>query len=186
MKKSLLILPLLLTLAVAPLSGCTSEDTMSQDEAESASFIQTMPTFKSVDLEGNEVDNSIFEKSRITVVNFWGTYCSPCINEMPDLSDWADTLDPEEVQVIGVVVDVQKTSESTYQDAIDICTNRGVSYTSIVANEDWREACDTLIGVPTTYFVNRKGQAIASPVIGAYVEDYKDTVEKLLNGEDTE
>lgn len=185
MKKALLILPiLLLTFAIVPLSGCTSKSsTLEQDPS---TYIQTMPTFKSVDLNGNEVDNSIFEKSRITVVNFWGTYCSPCINEMPDLSDWAETQNPEDVQVIGVVVDVQKETESTYQDAIDICTNHGVTYTSIIANDDWREACDSLIGVPTTYFVNRKGQAIASPVIGAYVDKYKDTVEKLLNGEDTE
>lgn len=185
MKKQLLIIPLLAALCLVPLAGCTSS---SDDEthAEQGSFVLQMPDFKTVDLEGNEVDNSVFQKSRITVINFWGTFCSPCINEMADVSDWAESLDPEQVQVIGVLTDVQKTSDSTYQDAQDIVNSHGVTYTSILGNEDWTDTIDTLIGVPTTYFVNREGKSIAQPVIGAYVDQYKDTVEKLLNGEDTE
>lgn len=58
-----------------------------------------MPAFEVTDLEGNPVgeSNSIFENTDITVVNCWGTFCTPCIDEMPELEEWTKEM-PDNVQ----------------------------------------------------------------------------------------
>ena len=83
--------------AKKPATEETTEDTVDEKSA----AVQVMPAFKSVDLEGNEIDNSIFANADITVLNFWGTYCGPCINEMPELEAWNKEL-PDNIQIIGV------------------------------------------------------------------------------------
>ena len=50
---------------------------------------EDFPSFRAVDLQGNEVTKEIFAQKKITVVNIWGTFCPPCIGEMPELGDWA-------------------------------------------------------------------------------------------------
>ena len=51
-----------------------------------ASFPSAVNVFSTTDLEGNTVTNDIFSQADLTVVNFWGTFCNPCINEMPELA----------------------------------------------------------------------------------------------------
>ena len=53
-----------------------------------ASFPSAVNVFSTTDLEGNTVTNDIFSQADLTVVNFWGTFCNPCINEMPELAKW--------------------------------------------------------------------------------------------------
>ena len=63
-------------------------------------------------LEGNTVTNDILSQADLTVVNFWGTFCNPCINEMPELAKWNEEM-PDNVQMLGAIVDVE-TVDSDY------------------------------------------------------------------------
>ncbi len=67
--------------------------------AESAVF---RTEFSGVDMDGNEVSEEIFSKSKLTMVNVWATYCNPCLSEMPGLGELAKAYSPEEFQVIGI------------------------------------------------------------------------------------
>ena len=43
-------------------------------------------TFESQDLDGNKITSDIFSNNIITMINIWGTFCGPCIREMPELA----------------------------------------------------------------------------------------------------
>lgn len=67
-----------------------------------ASFPSAVNVFSTTDLEGNTVTNDIFSQADLTVVNFWGTFCNPCINEMPELAKWNEEM-PDNVQMLSLI-----------------------------------------------------------------------------------
>ena len=142
--------------------------------------VTEIPEFHSVDLEGNEVDNSIFANADITVVNVWGTYCIPCIAEMPLLAQWAGEL-PDNVQIVGIVVDCDSVDSEEFEDAKMIIGESKAPFTNIIAGDQFRDGLfDEITGVPTTFFVDSEGKCIAEAIVGADIEGYKETVEGLL------
>ena len=69
------------------------------------------PSFTTTDLDGNPVDESIFAQSDLTVLNVWGTFCSPCIGEIPELGEWARAL-PANVRLYGLVSDITSLNDT--------------------------------------------------------------------------
>lgn len=141
------------------------------------------PAFETVDLAGNTVTNEIFSTKDLTVVNIWGTYCNPCINEMPELAEWSESM-PENMQLIGIVSDLNSADDAeTLELAQEICEATGADvYTSLVAGDDFTELLNGVVGVPTTFFVDRNGALVGNPVVGADVPGCKAVAESLLSG----
>lgn len=151
------------------------------DERELQQMSGAFPTFETKDINGNTVTNDIFAGKKLTVVNIWGTYCGPCINEMPELAAWAAEM-PEDVQIIGLVSDLQSyDNTATLNTARMICEKTGVTYPNLVANEDFYDLLVDVTGVPTTIFVDGNGNVVGDEIVGAYVSRYKEQVEMLLN-----
>lgn len=88
-----------------------------------ASFPSAVNVFSTTDLEGNTVTNDIFSQADLTVVNFWGTFCNPCINEMPELAKWNEEM-PDNVQMLGTIVDVETVDSDEYALAQQIVEKR--------------------------------------------------------------
>ena len=175
----LLLFILLIMSACSDAEDQTSQSSTSEGiDEKPAAAVEQMPKFHTVDLQGNEVDESIFAQADITVVNFWGTYCGPCIDEMPDLAEWNQNL-PEGVQIIGIIVDVAGPGEREYQTAKKLVEKTGVNYTNIIAGNQFNHVLENMVGVPTTFFVDSEGKCLCNEMIGADVEGYKKTVESL-------
>ena len=79
---------------VQTVTDSTEEETK---ESTSSGFPKAMPEFSTIDLQGNVAANNVFSQADLTVVNFWATYCSPCISELPELGEWAEEM-PDNVQ----------------------------------------------------------------------------------------
>ena len=62
--------------------------------------------FDSVDLKGNAVTDAIFQENKITMLNIWGTFCPPCIREMPDLAKLNEVNKSKGFEVIGIPIDI--------------------------------------------------------------------------------
>ena len=141
------------------------------------------PAFETVDLNGNTVTNEILYNKDLTVVNVWGTFCNPCIDEMPDLAEWSESM-PENVQLIGLVSDLNSADDAdTLELAQAICEATGAEvYTSLVANEYFTDLLSGVVGVPTTFFVDSTGAIVGDPIVGANVPGCKAAVEELLSG----
>lgn len=152
------------------------------EEAFAGELPSAMGEFKTVDLDGNEVTEGIFFEKDLTVVNIWGTFCSPCIEEMPELGAWAKEM-PENVQIIGLVQDISGASDTEHMEiAKQIITKADADFVQLVAGTDeFAGVMASLVGVPTTIFVDRDGNIVGGPIVGADVEGYKNFVEEYLN-----
>ena len=135
--------------------------------------------FASTDLEGNEVTDAIFAEKDLTVLNVWGTYCGPCKDEMPELAKWAEEL-PDNVQIIGMVIDVPEGDDGMIKTAKEICKDTGVKYTNITDNDSVEGVLADVEAIPTTFFLDKEGKTVSKPVVGNDVEAYKKAVQDYL------
>lgn len=141
------------------------------------------PSFTAADLNGNSVTESIFGEKDLTVLNIWGTFCGPCIGEMPELGEWAKEM-PENVQMLGLIIDINGEDDTEHLDlAVDITQKAGADFTNLIANADFAPILREVIGVPTTLFIDGDGRIVGDPIVGADVEGYKQFVEEYLDGQ---
>ena len=161
-------------------SSSDSSGTTKQETSENG-FPVNMPEFSTTDMDGNKVTNDIFADYDLTVVNFWATYCNPCIDELPELTEWKKEL-PDNVNLIGLLVDVDEKGSDQYKLAEKIIKETGADYQHLIATEEFDDMISNLVGVPTTFFVDSTGKIIGEPFAGADVDAYKQTVEDYLNG----
>lgn len=161
-------------------SSGDSSGTTKQETSENG-FPVNMPEFSTTDMDGNKVTNDTFADYDLTVVNFWATYCNPCIDELPELTEWKKEL-PDNVNLIGLLVDVDEKGSDQYKLAEKIIKETGADYQHLIAMEEFDDMISNLVGVPTTFFVDSAGKIIGEPFAGADVDAYKQTVEDYLNG----
>ena len=161
-------------------SSSDSSGTTKQESSENG-FPVNMPEFSTTDMDGNKVTNDIFADYDLTVVNFWATYCNPCIDELPELAEWKKEL-PDNVNLIGLLVNVDEKGSDQYKLAEKIIKETGADYQHLIATEEFDDLISDLVGVPTTFFVDSTGKIIGEPFAGADVDAYKQTVEDYLNG----
>ena len=135
--------------------------------------------FASTDLDGNEVTEAIFAEKDLTILNVWGTYCGPCKEEMPELAEWAGEL-PDNVQIVGMVIDVPEGDAGMIETAKEICKDTGVTYTNITDNDSVEAVLTNVEAIPTTFFLDSEGKTVSKPVVGNDVEAYKQAVEEYL------
>ncbi len=158
-------------------TGCSAEDgKTTQQTADSNKF----PAFQTVDVAGNTVTQDIFKGKKITVVNIWGTFCPPCIGEMPELGKWAREM-PQDVQIIGLVCDASGPSDKEITAAaVKILNDANVSFVNILPDDKLLKYLEGVDAVPTTIFVDADGNIIGEKVVGADVAKYKEQVERYL------
>ena len=174
-----------LTLAICAaallFAGCDDSADIKEtpSTAQASPVSKNIPNFTAKTITGETVTNEIFAAKKITVVNIWGTFCPPCIAEMPELGEMARAL-PTDAQLIGFVCDTTEDSPQQIQKAIQITQESGADFVNIVPDEQLLAFMENVEAVPTTIFVNSKGEVVGRAVIGADVEAYKDELEKLL------
>lgn len=161
-------------------SSSDSSGTTKQETSKNGVTVN-MPEFSTTDMDGNKVTNDIFADYDLTVVNFWATYCNPCIDELPELAEWKKEL-PDNVNLIGLLVNVDEKGSDQYKLAEKIIKETGADYQHLLATEEFDDLISDLVGVPTTFFVDSTGKIIGEPFAGADVDAYKQTVEDYLNG----
>lgn len=160
-----------------------SEEYKEPSPAAETGFPEQMPAFTAKDLNGETITAAIFSEKDLTVVNIWGTFCTPCVAEMPELGEWADTM-PDNVQIIGLIVDIAGDEDTKHHDlAVTITEKAGAEFTHIIANADFDSVLQWVVGVPTTLFVDKEGKLVGQPIVGADVEGYQTFVEDYLNGQ---
>ena len=175
MKKNILLAS---SLALILLIGCLG---FASSDAADLTAGDPVPEFSAYDLEGNVVTNEIFEDADVTMINIWGTFCGPCINEMPDLGELARTA-PEGSQVIGLVIDVYEDDEESIAVAQEIVDVTEADYLNIIIDEVLGEYIYNVPGVPTTIFVDSEGNQLSEPMVGSRPgDDYREQIEALLD-----
>lgn len=138
-------------------------------------------------LDGEAVDSGIFKNAKLTVVNVWGTFCSPCIGELPHLGEIAREYEEKGVQIIGIVGDVysqdSQLDERVVDDAKSIVKDTEADYIHVIPDIDsCRVLLSNMTAFPTTYFVDSKGNFVGKAVVGAKDKaDWEQTIDAVLS-----
>ena len=152
---------LVVTVMAFVLAACGSKGEpveQKTEETEETTEVTTNNIFGFFDtqtLEGEEVTEEIFTQADLTMVNIWGTFCGPCINEMPDLGEISREYKDKGFQIVGMLCDVAEPGDET---ALQIVEETNADYMHIVASDDLQGGIlQYVTGVPTTIFVDKNG-----------------------------
>lgn len=167
----------------APQQDTSAEDAASASEQPSAAGI--LSQFSAQDLEGNSFDQTMLRDHTLTMVNVWATFCTPCINEMPDLGTLAQEYQDQGVQIVGLVSDVLTMDGSLDQDqmelAREIVASTSADYTHLVPSEDLYFLLGQISSVPTTFFVDENGAQVGGTYVGSKdKEQWQEIIDQLL------
>lgn len=179
------VLAVLMLIVSGTLSSCTSgagKPESGSAESASSADAQAVGDFSTVDLDGNEVTQEIFADAEITMINFWATFCGPCIKEMPELQKIHAKYEGR-AQIIGVPSDVNfDDKESTeYKNAIKTLKWAEAEFKNVKPAGGLEAIMQNMQFVPTTIFVDSEGKIIGEPVVGADTEQYKARIEEYLS-----
>ena len=135
-----------------------------QDTAENQEPVKLFGVFDSQTLDGEEVTEEIFAEADLTMVNIWGTFCNPCIMEMPDLGELSREYADKGFQIVGLVSDVMEPGDET---AMEIVKETKADYRHLIASEDLiNNVLRYVSSVPTTVFVDREGNVVGEVYSG--------------------
>lgn len=135
--------------------------------------------FRSTSLDNKKVSQDIFSDYDITVVYVWATYCGPCKEQMDKYAAMYDEL-PDNVNLVGLVLDVYDGLDTNVQDANDIMNDAGASFTNIRASDDLYEVLSNIQYTPSSFFVDREGHIVGGLLAGAGCSDTKKELEKFF------
>ena len=132
--------------------------------------------FSSTDIDGNPVDKSVFADAKLTMVNIWGTFCAPCIEEMPDLADINREYADKGFQIVGLPMDLLgidgALQDYKVEDAREIIETTGADYLHIMPNAELNAAkLSAVDAVPETIFVDSEGNQIGESYMGSRSKD---------------
>ena len=142
--------------------------------------------FSAKDINNKNITSEIFEDAELTMINIWGTFCGPCIKEMPDLSLLSKKYDEQKFQIIGVVIDA--VNRKGLQDlkqmdaAKKIVKQTGADYIHIVPDTKLQNGIlQNVFAVPTTIFVDKNGNQVGETYTGSRsLADWQKIVDSLI------
>ena len=157
----------------------TPPDDGSMQKSDDGSM-QKFPTFEGKDLDGNTVkSDELFSANAVTVVNFWFTTCNPCVGELSELDALNKELAEKGGALIGVNTFTLDGDEAAISEAKDVLAKKNATYQNVYFNSDGEAGKFTtnIFAYPTTYVVDRNGNIVGEPIVGAITE--KNQAEKL-------
>lgn len=146
--------------------------------------MQKFPAFEGKDLDGNTVkSDELFSGNTVTVVNFWFTTCNPCVGELAELDALNKELAEKGGSLIGVNTFTLDGDEAAISEAKDVLAKKGATYQNVYFDSDGEAGKFTtnIFAYPTTYVVDRSGNIVGEPIVGAITEKKQaETLQKLI------
>ena len=167
-------------------SGTGKMDNQSgADKMAEQGSMQKFPAFEGKDLDGNAVkSDELFSGNAVTVVNFWFTTCNPCVGELAELDALNKELAEKGGSLIGVNTFTLDGDETAISEAKDVLAKKGATYQNVYFDSDGEAGKFTgnIFAYPTTYVVDRSGNIVGEPIVGAITEKKQaETLQKLID-----
>ena len=147
--------------------------------------MQKFPAFEGKDLDGNPVkSDELFSGNAVTVVNFWFTTCNPCVGELAELDALNKELAEKGGALIGVNTFTLDGDEAAISEAKDVLAKKGATYPNVYFASDGEAGKFTtnIFAYPTTYVVDRNGNIVGEPIVGAITEEKQaETLQTLID-----
>lgn len=196
--KTVLLLTLIFSLAL--ISACSSakesENDVNRQTAEDPQTDQDtgeddgsdgLQAFHTKDIFGNDVNQDIFLNHKLTLVNVWGTFCGPCLDEMPYLGELQKEYEPKGINIVGIVIDAQDESMEVLDDQVElakeIVKSTKADYTHmLISSEMIDPVLSKFDAIPASFFVDSEGNIVSKFYIGSRSKDeWSDLIEENLN-----
>ena len=162
----------------------TPPDDGSMQKSDDGSM-QKFPTFEGKDLDGNTVkSDELFSANAVTVVNFWFTTCNPCVGELAELDALNKELAEKGGSLIGVNTFTLDGDEAAISEAKDVLAKKNATYQNVYFASDGEAGkfTENIFAYPTTYVVDRNGNIVGEPIVGAITEkNQAETLQKLID-----
>jgi hypothetical protein len=155
-------------------------DSKKADTGESADSKKedvSFPEFSAKTVEGGEISNDVFKDSKLTVVNVWGSWCGPCVQEIPELQKLSENMKDKNVNVIGIAQD----AGSNFQAVKEVLDKSKVTYQNIIPSGPTEDFVMSLQAFPTTFFVDSQGKIVYAIQGSKNLEGFTQIVDDLLS-----
>ena len=178
MKKKILAMLLVASMLLVGCGGSKANETPDEVTKEETYYL----TFEASTVDGEVWNSDQFANSKMTMMNVWGTYCNPCLAEMPDLGELAAEYNSEEFQIVGIICDVMDTDAQEVIDAAkELIVETKADYPHLLLSESlYTNLISAVSAVPTTFFVRQDGSLIGYLTGAQSKEDWKQMIDQLL------
>jgi thiol-disulfide isomerase/thioredoxin len=195
----------MIVLAMTLTAGCGAEKSASSDEQDKTKTedqvqdqdqgqtdedleVAGLTSFKTKDIYGNDVNQDIFKDYKLTLVNVWGSFCGPCLDEMPYLGELQNEYETKGVNIVGIVVDVQDEEMEVIEDQIklaqEIAGTTGADYTHMIVSFDMLQLMNQFDAIPASFFVDSGGNIVSEYYVGSRSKkDWVDIIETNLENQ---
>lgn len=144
--------------------------------------------FTTQDIFGNSCTQDIFSDYDISLVNVFATWCSPCVEEIPELEQLRQSCAEKGIKlgVVAVVLDA-KTASGVDEQALELARTlyerSGAQFPFLIADDgDMNGRLVGIASVPESFFVDSNGNIVSDPYVGARsADDWADIVERELS-----
>lgn len=135
---------------------------------------QAAPAWTLKDLDGKPVSFSQF-KGKVVVIDFWATWCGPCLTEIPGYIELQNKYGKDGLVVIGISIDSIKA-----KDVAKFAKKKSMNYTIVMADDEIMATFGNFTMIPTTFLINREGRIIHQKSGQWKHEEYEALVKKAL------
>ena len=184
MKKSALILAGTLAMAFL-MSACTTQPAQAQPTPAPEAIVALEATVVDSDvlefsistLTGDMFDQTVFSDNKLIMVNYWATWCGPCVGEIPDLVKISKAYADKGFVIVGVL-----TGDDDVDGAKKFIADQGITYPIVLPEAFFLDHSDGIYAIPTTMFFDSTGKQIGDAVVGAKShDDWTGLIDLLLS-----
>lgn len=142
--------------------------------------------FEMSDVDGTSYTQSLFGEYNLTLVNVFTTWCSPCVNEIPELQKLSEQMKDKGVGVVGIVLDTAPDgtqNEEAIQKAQMLREKTGASYPFLIPDASLMNGhLNAINAFPHTFFVNKNGTIVGDSYDGSHdLEEWTEIVTAQLD-----
>lgn len=169
MKKIIIVAVLVFGLVLA---GCGAKDSGASSQGKSDNdYGDAFSAFTNTDINGEETNQKVVLKNKLTLVEVWGTYCSACISSMPDSQALYEKYKDKKFGIVGLVVDAKdhegKNDSAKMEEAVAITKDKGVTYPNLLVPMEANGILSDIQAIPSFFFVDNKGKVVSEIYTGA-------------------
>ena len=147
---------------------------------------KTVGKFETKGVDGKDYTEKVFSDYELTLVNIFTTWCSPCVNEIPELEKLYEEMKEKGVGVVGVVLDTVgddgKQDDATVKKAGVLQEKTKASYPFLIPDSTMMNGrLNGISAFPETFFVDKDGNIVGETYSGSHsLDEWKEIVEKEL------